>query len=174
MQAILAQAHQELTASTSNKNGKKDYRECIKESGSSGKKNFGTSWRRPVSTLCIARRMSFDILESNVSSSLLLSILDTWTPYLATQTPCLAADYSTTEAWVHTHIEAFYPGVEISAISVNGLHQSLVLKCTGAEGPKAQGAKRRSTHHGCKTPFYAKIFRSLSYFTKHILDKQVR
>jgi len=56
---------------------------------------------------------------------------------------------------------------------------SLVLKsarCTEVHRvPKreAQGARRRHTHHGRDAHFYAEVFKSISYFTKHILQKQV-
>jgi len=36
---------------------------------------------------------------------------------------------------------------------------------------EAQGARPRRMHHGREAHFYAKIFKSISYFTKHILQK---
>jgi len=39
---------------------------------------------------------------------------------------------------------------------------------------EAQGMRRRRTHQGCGAHFYAKFFWSISYFTKHVLHKQVK
>ena len=39
---------------------------------------------------------------------------------------------------------------------------------------KVQGSRLRRTHHGCEAHFYAKFFKGLSHYTKHILHKRVR